>query len=141
MGRILAIDFGAKQSGVAVTDSLQLSVNGLKGLPTQALEHYINTYLEVNQVETLVVGLPLHSDGTPTYLEEKILEFIKKISTKHPMLHIARVDESFSSHKAMEIMIENNVPKMRRRNKSLLDKVSAMVILQSYLDKNLKTGD
>jgi putative holliday junction resolvase len=138
VGRILAIDFGTKLSGVAATDPLQLSVNGLKGLPTQALEHYINTYLEENDVETLVIGLPLHSDGTPTYLEEKIQEFIKKIRAKHPLLHIARVDESYSSHKAMEIMIESKVTKMRRRNKSLLDKVSAMVILQSYLDKKVK---
>jgi putative holliday junction resolvase len=138
VGRILAIDFGIKLSGVAVTDPLQLSVNGLKGLPTQALEHYINTYLEENEVETLVIGLPMHSDGTPTYLEEKIQEFIKKIRAKNPLLHIARVDESYSSHKAMEIMIESKVPKMRRRNKSLLDKVSAMVILQSYLDKKVK---
>lgn len=135
MGRILAVDFGAKQTGLAVTDPLRLSVNGLRGLPTQALEHYATQYLLENEVDILVIGLPLHRDGTPTYLEEKIQEFITKIKKKFPNLTIDRMDESFTSHKAMEIMVQSNVSKKRRRNKALLDKVSAMVILQQYLDQ------
>lgn len=136
MGRVLAIDFGARQSGVAVTDPLRLSVNGLKGMPTQALEHYVLKYMADEPVDVLVIGLPLHRDGTPTYLEEKIQEFISGIRKKHPVLKVERVDEAFTTHKAMEIMIESKVPKMRRRNKALVDKVSAMVILQQYLDQH-----
>jgi putative Holliday junction resolvase len=135
MGRILAVDFGAKQSGLAVTDPLQLSVNGLKGLTTQSLVHFVTRYIEENEVEIMVVGLPLHRDGTPTYLEEKIQEFIRQIQKRFPSLKIDRMDESFTSHKAMEIMVQSNVSKKRRRNKELLDKVSAMVILQQYLDQ------
>jgi putative holliday junction resolvase len=134
MGRVLAIDYGLRQSGVAVTDPLRLSVNGLKGINTQALEHFVCQYMNQEEVDVLVIGLPVHKDGTPTYLEENIQTFIGQIRKKFPDLQIERVDESFTTHKAMEIMIESKVPKMRRRNKSLVDKVSAMVILRQYLD-------
>lgn len=114
---------------------MRISINGLKGLPTSSLLHFVLRYIAENEVDILVIGMPLHRDGTPTYLESNIQEFIQKVQNQYPNLKIDRLDEAFTTHKAMELMIDHHVPKMKRRNKSMLDKVSAMVILKNYMER------
>jgi len=136
MGRILALDYGKKRSGLAVTDPLRLSVNPLQKLETGLLLDYLFGFIGSNEVDILLVGLPVHIDGTPVSLEKDILELISKINEKFPTLKVIRVDEALSSKKAMDVMIMSGVPKMKRRDKGLVDLYSAMVLLHEYLENH-----
>ena len=133
MARMLGIDYGMKKTGLSVTDPLQIIVNVLDLVETLKLFDFLVNYFEREAVEKIVIGQPLHADGTPTYLEEQILRFIKKINSKFPEIEIARQDEYLSSVEAKEIILKSGVPKMKRRNKALVDKISAVIILQRYL--------
>jgi putative holliday junction resolvase len=136
MGRILSLDYGKKRSGLAVTDTLRLSVNPLEKLDTSVLPDFLARYISSNDVAILLVGKPEHIDGTPVPIEKDILLLIDKIAKQFPELKIIRVDESLTSKKAMDVMIMSGVPKMKRRDKGLLDVYSAMVILHEYLENH-----
>jgi len=137
LARILSIDYGAKRCGIAVTDPLQIIASGLTTVNTPKLLDFLKNYFEKENVETVVIGYPqkLDNERTPDSLP-LIKNFIKKFKKKYPDMPIEKEDEHFTSKMAVNAMIEGGVKKMKRRNKALVDKISAALILQSYLERN-----
>lgn len=135
VGRILALDYGVKRTGIAVTDELQLIASGLTTVPTEELLSFLQSYMEKETVDLLIIGEPKQMDNTPSESEKYIAGFIKKLVKQIPDLKIERVDERFTSKMAMQSMITGGIKKGKRRNKALVDKISATLILQSYLNK------
>jgi len=133
MPRILGIDYGMKKCGIAVTDSLQIIVSPLETIATSNLLSYIDIYIKSENVEMIVMGEPKHKDGTATYLREHIDIFIKKILKLHPNLEFDFQDERMTSIEAKNIILQSGIRKSKRRDKELIDKVSAVLILQRYL--------
>ena len=133
MARILAIDYGEKRTGLAVTDPLQLIVTSLETVDTNLLMDYLKNYLSFEMVEKIVLGLPLHADGTPNRIEEKIGLFIEKLKNAFPGIAIDRQEEFGTSEEARRVIFQSGRPKKKRREKGLVDRVSAVLILQKYL--------
>ncbi|MBK8700838.1 MAG: Holliday junction resolvase RuvX [Saprospiraceae bacterium] len=133
MGRIMGLDYGEKRTGVAVTDPLQLIVTGLDTIETQELKNFLSGYLINEKVDKMVIGLPRHKDGNFTHLKPKIDELVTFIKTKFPGLEIDFEDESFTSVQSREVIFLSGARKSKRRDKALVDKVSAVLILQKYL--------
>lgn len=133
MSRILAIDYGKKRTGLAVTDPMQIFATGLTTVDTKELMQFILTYLSENDVEKIVVGMPRQMDGTPSESFKYISPFVGQLKKKVTQ-EIVYHDERFTSKIAMKGLIEAGATKTDRRNKSLIDKMSAVVILQSYLE-------
>ena len=134
MARILGIDYGLKRSGLAVTDPLQIIASPLETVPTNQLVQYLENYMKKEQVETMVVGEPKNLDGSPSQIAADVEEFILQLKKKFPAIPVRKIDERFTSKIAQQIILQSGKNKMARRDKSLLDKVSAALILQSYLD-------
>ncbi len=135
MARILALDFGTKRTGIAVTDELQIIASGLTTVKTNDLLDFLTDYFAKEKVETMVVGEPTQKDGSPSQSEEAIQEFLKDFTKKFPEMPVERVDERYTSKMAMETMINSGIKKKKRRNKELIDEISATIILQNYLYK------
>lgn len=133
MGRILAIDFGLKRTGLAVTDPLKIVANSLETVPTEKLMSYLINYCQNEEVEQFVIGQPFRMNGEPSQVEANILEFIKVLEKKIPHIPIDREDERLTSKMAMQSMIVGGAKKKTRQVKGNLDKISATIILQSYL--------
>lgn len=136
MARILCLDYGGKRTGIAVTDPLQIIATPLNTVETSQLIDFLKKYLTSEDVETLVVGQPTRHDGSFSPIEEEILKFITQFQSTFPQIQIARINEMYSSKDAMQALIASGVPMMKRRDKKLLDKTAAALILQEYL--NLK---
>lgn len=136
-GRIMSLDYGSKRTGIAVTDPLRLIATGLDTVDTHKLLPYLEAYFSKEKVSLLIIGLPLHADGTATKLEDDIRGFIRKIQKSYPDLPIDRIDESFSSAKAKQVILQSGASRKKRQDKSLLDKVSASLILQEYMDYHM----
>jgi putative holliday junction resolvase len=134
MARILGIDYGLKRSGLAVTDPLQIIASPLVTVPTNELVQYLENYMKKEQVETMVVGEPKNLDGSPSQIAADVEEFILQLEKKFPSIPVRKIDERFTSKIAQQVILQSGKNKMARRDKSLLDKVSAALILQSYLD-------
>lgn len=135
MGRILAIDYGKKRTGIAVTDPMKIIASGLCTVDTWNLNTWLDDYLSSEQVETIVVGEPKQMDYTDSELGDVITAFAKALQLKHPTIKIERVDERFTSKMAFQTMIDSGLNKRQRRNKALVDEIAATIILQSYMDK------
>ncbi|HLV62553.1 Holliday junction resolvase RuvX [Galbibacter sp.] len=133
MARILAIDYGEKRTGIAVTDPLQIIASGLTTVSTKDLLKYLKDYVSKEQVERIVVGQPRRLNNEPSEVEHKIQQFIIALNKELPEISVVRIDERFTSKIAFQSMLDAGVKKKDRRKKELLDKVSATVILQSYL--------
>lgn len=133
MGRIMALDYGSKRTGVAVTDELKLIASGLTTVNTPELMSFLETYFSEEEVELLIVGEPIQKDGTPSDIEMEIQEFLKRFQTKFPGIKVERVDERYTSKIAFQTMIDSGLKKKQRRNKALIDEISATIILQQYL--------
>lgn len=138
MGRILAIDYGKVRTGIAVTDELQLIASGLTTVLTKELLSFLITYVETENVETFVVGLPKQMNDEASESEALIRPFLDKLEKKLPNIPIERVDERFTSKMAFQTMIDSGLKKKQRKNKALIDEISATIILQSYLSKKYK---
>ncbi len=134
MARILGIDYGIKRCGISATDVLQIIVSSLDTVPTNDLLDYLKKYLNKEDVEKIVIGKPMHSDGSSTYLQEYIDGFVSKLNMLFPDVNIDYQDERYTSIQAKEIILKSGVKKSKRRDKSLIDKVSAVLILQKYLN-------
>jgi putative Holliday junction resolvase len=134
MNRVLSIDFGKKRSGIAVTDPLQIAVHGLAGIETKDLLSYLIDYCKTETVEKIVFGLPLHADGNETHLKKDIDLFISKMKKVLPNVEVDFQDEFFTSRDALDIMIQAGVKKKQRRDKNKIDQLSAVLILQRYLN-------
>jgi putative Holliday junction resolvase len=133
LARILAIDFGLKRTGIAVTDELQIIASGLTTVPTEDLISFLKDYISKENVELFIVGKPKQMDNTDSESEQLILPFLEKLKKEIPNIPFERVDERFTSKMAFQTMIDGGLKKKQRRNKALVDEISATIILQSYL--------
>ncbi|AUP81073.1 Holliday junction resolvase RuvX [Flavivirga eckloniae] len=133
MARILAIDFGTKRTGIAVTDELQIIASGLTTVNTPELLKFLKNYTAKEQVELFLVGEPKQMDNTASESETYILPFIERLKKEFPNIPIKRIDERFTSKMAFQTMIDSGLKKNQRKNKALVDEISATLILQSYL--------
>ncbi|MEG9328828.1 Holliday junction resolvase RuvX [Salinimicrobium catena] len=135
MARILALDFGTKRTGIAVTDELQIIASGLTTVPTSELLQFLEKYFSEEDVELVLLGEPKQMNNTASESEVNISEFLKKFTKKFPQKKVERVDERFTSKMAFQTMIDSGLKKKQRKNKALVDEISATIILQSYLYK------
>ena len=136
MGRILGVDYGVKRIGLAVTDPLKIFASPLITVNQEEFYNYINDYLKKNEVEAFVIGYPVQMNNKPSESVTYINPFIKRLKKTFPEIHIYLADERFTSQMAMKTMIDGGVKKKDRQDKSLVDKISASIILQSFLDKS-----
>lgn len=134
MARLLAIDYGTKRTGIAVTDELQIIASGLTTVGTEALLPFLKTYCAEELVECFVVGAPRQMNNEVSESEAAILQFLERLAKALPDIPVVRVDERFTSKMAFRTMIDSGLNKKQRRNKALIDEISATIILQSYLD-------
>jgi putative holliday junction resolvase len=136
MGRVLAIDLGTKRTGLAVTDSLKLIANPLDTIPTHQLEDFLKKYVAREEVETIVIGLPRKLDTSANEMTPRVLALKNRLEKVFPQLKLVLVDERFTSKMALQTMIDMGTKKKDRREKEgNLDKISATIILQSYLQQ------
>lgn len=133
MARILAIDYGMKRTGIAVTDELQIIASGLTTVNTNELLVFLKNYTAKEFVELFIVGEPKQMDNTASESEVLITSFLKKLETEFPNIPVKRIDERFTSKMAFQTMIDSGLKKNQRKNKALVDEISATLILQSYL--------
>ena len=134
MSRILAIDYGKKRTGIAVTDVLQIIANGLTTVATTDLMDFILKYTEKEPVERIVVGYPKQMNNEDSENMKRIVPFVNLLKKKLPHIPIEWVDERFTSVLAHQAMIDGGLRKKARQNKALVDEISATIILQSYLE-------
>lgn len=136
MGRIIAIDLGTKRTGLAVTDPLKMLANPLETIETGQLITYLKKYFQSEEVETIVLGYPIRLNGQPNEMTSKVLSMKDRLKTFFPDKMVELIDERFTSKMAMDSMIAMGSKKKDRKEKAgNLDKVSAAIILQSYLEK------
>jgi putative Holliday junction resolvase len=133
MSRIVAIDYGSKRTGIAITDEMQLIASGLTTVDTKHLIAFLKTYVSQEKVELFLVGEPKQMDNTPSESEVLIIKFLEKLGKALPDIPVKRVDERFTSKMAFQTMIDSGLNKKQRKNKALVDEISATLILQSYL--------
>ena len=138
MGRILAIDFGLKRTGIAVSDSLKIIASGLTTVNSSDLLPFLKRYVSQEEVECFVIGAPKKLDNRPSDIEKDIKGLIQILNTEFPKLPIHRMDERFTSKLAVQAMIEGGLKKKKRQRKELVDEISATLILQSFMKANEK---
>jgi putative Holliday junction resolvase len=134
MGRILAIDYGTKRTGIAVTDPLRMIAAGLETVPTHTLQAWLKRYFTTEPVDIIVIGKPSQMDGRPSETMNQIEPLVRKLKSQFADKEIVMFDERFTSRLAQRAIIDGGVPKMARRDKALVDKVSAAIILQGYME-------
>ena len=137
MGQILAVDFGKKRCGLAATDDLRIIASGLDTVETSVLMEYLKKYFEKNSVDELVIGLPMDLKGNMSEVEEDIQKFIEELKNEFPEVSVERFDERFTSKIASYFISQSGKNKKQRQEKGLIDKVSATLILQQYLEQKL----
>ncbi|MFW5753462.1 MAG: Holliday junction resolvase RuvX [Marinilabiliaceae bacterium] len=135
MARILAFDYGKKKTGVAVTDPLKITANGLDTVPTGEIYGFIENYLKNEEVEAFVVGYATRDSGQDSESMKQIRPFVRSLENKYPHIPVFWVDESYTSKMAFQTMIDAGLSKKRRKDKQLVDKISATIILQTYLEE------
>jgi putative Holliday junction resolvase len=133
MGRVLAIDYGEVRTGIAVTDELQIIASGLTTVLTKELLSFLKDYVAKESVELFLIGLPKQMNNELSESEQFITPFFKKLKNVFPKIPVLRVDERFTSKMAFQTMIDSGLKKQQRKNKALVDEISATLILQSYL--------
>ena len=135
MARILAIDYGKKRTGIAVTDPLQIIANRLTTIPTHTIWHFLEDYFKKEEVEMIVVGYPRQMNNEASESVRYINPFLKKFGIKYPDIKIELMDERFTSKLAFQAMLDGGLKKQKRQDKAMVDAVSATIILQSYLEQ------
>lgn len=135
MGRIIGLDYGKVRTGIAVTDELQLIASGLTTVLTSDLLRFLKKYVIEEKVNCFVVGEPKQMDNTPSESEALIRPFIQVLKQTFPEIPVHRQDERFTSQMAVKSMIASGMKKKQRRNKAMVDEISATLILQAYLNK------
>ena len=134
MPQIVAIDYGGKRTGIAATDDMQIIASGLTTVPTAEVISFLKEYAILNTLEAFVVGEPKRLHGEASDIETEIKPFIEKLKIAFPNLEIHRIDERFTSKMAFDTMIKSGISKKKRRDKGLVDKISATLILQDFLN-------
>ena len=135
LARILALDYGTKRTGIAITDDLQIIASGLTTVETKNIFSFLMQYLKNENVELFVVGEPKQMNNTESESEQFIKLFVEKLKTTFPKIPVKRVDERFTSKMAFQSMIDSGLKKKQRQNKGLIDEISATIILQTYLEQ------
>lgn len=135
MAQLLAIDYGKSRCGIAVTDELQIIASPLQSVATLEIFQFLEKYFLSNKVQAVIVGLPVDLRGKLSMIEQDIQEFIKKFSTLFPTIDVLRVDERFTSKMASYYISQSGKSKKEREKKGMIDKISATIILQNYLDQ------
>lgn len=133
MNRIMAIDFGMKRTGIAVSDEMNMIASGLCTVATNELMEFLKKSINEYHISTLVIGQPTQIDGTPSAIEKNILFFIEDFEQLFPSVKVVREDERYTSKMAAEVIFKSGIKKKKRQNKALLDETSATIILQSYM--------
>lgn len=136
MGRVMAIDYGTKRTGLAVTDPLRIIANGLDTVPTHEVLDYLEKYVAREPVDIFVLGLPTQMNGEESDSMKQIKPFSLKLQKKFPNIELVYIDERFTSTLAHQVMLAGGLKKKDRQNKALVDKISATIILQSYMENN-----
>lgn len=135
MARIIALDYGRKRTGIAVTDELQLIASGLTAVPTHELLDFLKKFVAHEKVAYFIVGEPKQMNNTPSEAEIFITPFLNRLKKVFPKIPIERQDERFTSKMAVQTMIASGLKKKKRRDKALIDEISATIILQAYLNR------
>ena len=133
MSRILAIDYGQKRTGIAVTDELQIIASGLITIPSATTINFLKDYFDKEKVSKVLIGEPKQMNGEPSQSTEIIEAFVRKFKSFFPDMPVIRVDERFTSKMAFQTMIDSGLNKKQRKNKALVDEIAATIILQDYL--------
>lgn len=136
MARILAIDYGKKRTGLAVSDPLRIIASGLATVDTEQLVPYLKQYIAQEGVDTILLGHPRRLDGTDNDITAKVEKFFGRLQQLFPSCAVKLVDERFTSKMAFQTMIDSGLNKQERRNKALVDEISATILLQGYLEHN-----
>jgi putative holliday junction resolvase len=135
MGRIMAIDYGRKRTGIAVTDELRLIANGLTTVASHEIFTFLKNYLQTEKVDVFVVGEPRQMNNQPSESLQFIIPFVNRLKKEFPAIPVEMVDERFTSKMAFQTMIDAGLKKKDRQNKELVDTISATIILQSYMNQ------
>jgi putative Holliday junction resolvase len=135
MGRIMAIDYGLKRTGLAVTDPLQIIATGLTTIESSKLIPYLKDYFKKEPVELIVIGEPKNWDDSDTHATPLVREVMARLVREFPTIPVVPVDERFTSKMASRAMIEMGMKKKQRRNKALVDEIAATIILQEYMQR------
>ena len=133
MPRIISIDYGAKRTGLAVTDPLQIIATGLTTVESKQLIPFLKDYFAKEEVELIIIGEPKNWDDTDTHATPLVEKIIKQLEKNFPKIPIKRVDERYTSKMAKDAMLEMGLKKMQRRNKKLVDEIAATIMLQEYM--------
>ncbi len=133
MARWMGIDYGNKKTGIAVTDPLKIITTALDTVATHTLLEYISNYLKEEEVELIVIGEPLHPDGTPLPQHANIIGFSRKLQKAYPEIEIVLHDERYTTIEAREIIRNSGAKKKKRQDKALVDRISAALILEHYM--------
>ncbi len=134
MARIIGIDYGTKRVGVATTDPMQIIATPLETVPTPKILEFLTNYLATEEVETIVLGEPFHMDGNPAQIHHLVMAFAEELRTKFPAVRVVFVDERNTSNQAKSIILRSGLGKQKRQDKSLVDKVSASLILHQFMN-------
>lgn len=134
MARILAIDFGGKRTGIAVTDPLQIIATGLTTIASKELIPFLKNYFASEPVELIIIGMPVNWDESDTHGTPLVKAAIKEIQKAFPQLPVKEVDERYTSKMAKDAMLEMGLKKKERRNKKLVDEIAATIMLQEYMN-------
>jgi putative Holliday junction resolvase len=135
MGKILAIDYGRKRTGLAVTDNNKIIANGLATIPSDEIVNFLTDYTSKEKVDLFIIGLPKQLNNKPSENMQYVEVFVIRLQKVFPDIPYEYYDERFTSLMAHQAMIDGGLKKMKRRDKSLVDKISAVLILQGYLEK------
>ena len=135
MGRILAIDYGGRRCGLAVTDPLNIIANPLDTVLTKDLDPYLAKYISENNVDKLVLGMPKQMNGDFSFSWPMIEQFAEAFRVKYPSIPVEFQDERYTSKMASRVIAQSGLPKMKRQEKGLIDRTSAVIILQSFMEK------
>ena len=133
MPRILAIDYGIKRTGIAVTDDFQIIASGLTTIPSETAITFLKDYFSKENVAKVIIGEPKQMNGQPSESTEVIEKFVSKFQKEFPEMQVERVDERFTSKMAFQTMIDSGLKKKQRQNKALVDEIAATIMLQDYL--------
>ncbi len=133
MSRILAIDYGIKRTGIAVTDDFQIIASGLTTIPSETAITFLKDYFSKENVSVVLIGEPKQMNGQPSESTEIIEKFVQKFKSTFPEMKVERSDERFTSKMAFQTMIDSGLKKKQRQNKALVDEIAATIMLQDYL--------
>lgn len=137
MPRILAIDYGIKRTGIAVTDDFQIIATGLTTIPSETAIAFLSDYFSKEDVVTVLIGEPKQMNGQPSESTPVIEKFVESFKIAFPQMKVLRADERFTSKMAFQSMIDGGLSKKQRRNKALVDEIAATIMLQDFLTRKM----